>query len=329
MMKKLSFTIMLYIGTLIWGADAFGQGSSQQDLSSTILTFIYNNIFVLLSLAVLVGVVSIALKLIWAFIDMQKVKLADQIGAISVEPSSGRGESTSFLRRLYDKAWNMAPVSKEENIDLGHEYDGIRELDNSLPPWWLWMFYGTIIFAGAYIWYYNVSNNGPNQLQEYEIAMEVAELQKTKSLSIQGNKVDENTVTALTDEASITEGKDLYITNCAACHGQLGEGTVGPNFTDKYWIHGGSVNDIFKTIKYGVPDKGMVSWKDLLGSSAIQKVSSYILTLQGTNPPNQKEKQGELYEPKVVEPEAAPKTDEASPKAEEGTKTETDAPKSK
>ncbi len=314
MMKKLYLTIMMYIVVLGSGSVAYAQGSGN-DLVSGFMTYLYNNFLVFLALAVLVGVLSVAIKLIWAFIDAQRVSLAGGVGAIS-SGTSGRSHEKSFLRKWYEKAWNIAPQAKEADIDLGHEYDGIRELDNSLPPWWLYMFYGTIIFAVAYIWYYNVSQKGPNQLQEYEIAMEVAEIQKAQQLSAQGNMIDETSVTALTDPAAIEEGKEIYVANCAVCHGQAGEGLVGPNFTDKYWIHGGSINDIFKTIKYGVPEKGMISWKDQLRPAAIQKVSSYILTFQGTNPPNQKEHEGTLYEPKA-DAAATPKAEEAAPKVEE------------
>lgn len=304
-MKKFSLTFM-YIAAL-GVVNVYGQGGNADNMGKVVLNYIYNNFLLFLAIAVLLGVLGVALNLIWAFIDTEKVKLANQGGSISVGQSTSSSEK-SFLRKWYERAWNIAPAAKEADIDLGHEYDGIRELDNSLPPWWLWMFYGTIIFAGAYFWYYNVSHKGPNQLQEYEIAMEVAELQKAQQLSAQGNMIDETNVTVITDEAAIEEGKEIYQTNCAVCHGKEGEGLVGPNFTDKYWLHGGSVNDIFSVIKYGVPEKGMISWKDQLRPAAIQKVSSYILTFQGTNPPNQKEAEGELYEPKVEEaaPQAEP-----------------------
>ncbi len=301
-MKKFSLTMCI----ATFGAiQLFGQGSTGR----TILNFIYNNMLMMLALAVLVGVLSVTLRLIWSFIDLEKKKLANLIGDDQIDYSNPSIEK-SFLSKLYDRAWKIAPQEQESDMDLGHDYDGIRELDNSLPPWWLWLFYGTIIFSGVYLWYYNISQKGASQLQEYEIAMEVAELQKAQNLSAQGNMIDETSVTLLTDEALVAEGKEIYTANCAVCHGHGGEGLVGPNFTDKYWVHGGSINDIFSVIKYGVPDKGMISWKDQLRPAAIQKVSSYILTFQGTNPPNQKEAEGELYEPKVEE--VAPQADESN-----------------
>ena len=125
--------------------------------------------------------------------------------------------------------------------------------------------------------------------------MEKAQAAVDIYLSKQANLVDEKSVVALDDVAALEAGQTIYIEKCAACHGQLGEGGVGPNLTDPYWIHGGGVKEIFATIKYGVPEKGMISWKEQMNPSQMQKVSSFILTLQGTNPPNGKEPQGELW----------------------------------
>ena len=113
----------------------------------------------------------------------------------------------------------------------------------------------------------------------------------------QANAVNENTVAALTDQKSLAFGQEIFISKCAACHGQKGEGTVGPNMTDEYWLHGGSIKNIFRTVYNGVPDKGMISWSNQLRPSEIQAVSSYILTLKGTNPPNPKAPQGDKYVP--------------------------------
>ncbi|HQU52955.1 MAG TPA: c-type cytochrome, partial [Saprospiraceae bacterium] len=132
---------------------------------------------------------------------------------------------------------------------------------------------------------------------EYEMAMKEAKQQVAEYVAAQGNLVDETNVTARTDDAALAQGKDIWIANCVACHGANGEGGVGPNMTDKYWIHGGDIKNIFNTIKYGVPEKGMISWQTQLSPSAMADVASYILTLQGTNPPNAKAPQGDLYNP--------------------------------
>jgi cytochrome c oxidase cbb3-type subunit 3 len=109
------------------------------------------------------------------------------------------------------------------------------------------------------------------------------------------NLIDENNATLLTDGESLASGKSIFMDNCSACHGRAGEGGVGPNLTDAYWLHKGGIKDVFKTIKYGWPEKGMKSWQQDLGAKQIHEVASYIKSLYGTNPPNAKEKQGDLY----------------------------------
>lgn len=181
-------------------------------------------------------------------------------------------------------------LDHEHQILLDHDYDGIRELDNNLPPWWVAMFYGTLVFGIFYIWFYHFRGEALGQVGEYQTELVEAEEQQ----KLMANKVDENSVKLLTDAAKLQSGEAIFAKNCAACHGKLGEGGVGPNLTDAYWLHGGDIQNIFKTIKYGVPSKGMIPWQAQLGPSQIQEVASYIKTLKGTNPPNGKAAQGEL-----------------------------------
>ncbi len=204
---------------------------------------------------------------------------------------------------IWDKINAFKPMEKEASIDVGHDYDGIRELDNITPPWFVAAFTGTIIFAAIYLYRYHVAYSAPNQIKEYEIAVKEAELQKLEYLKYQGNLIDENTVTLL-KEGEYEEGKNIFKTACAVCHGLNGQGLVGPNFTDDYWIHGGSVKDIFTTIKYGVIDKGMKSWKDDYSPNQIAQLTSYIKSLKGTNPPDQKAPQGNLYKEEASAPPA-------------------------
>lgn len=195
----------------------------------------------------------------------------------------------------WDKFNKFRPVEKEADIDLGHEYDGIRELDNRLPPWWLYGFYITIIFAVVYFYRAEVSHAAPSSAEEYKTSVATAEAQLAERLKDQKNKVDENTVVLVTDKAEIDKGKNVFLSNCKVCHGEQAQGIVGPNLTDDYWLHGGNIKDVFKTIKYGYPEKGMQSWKDQLSPVEIADVASYIKSLRGTNPAGAKEKQGELY----------------------------------
>ena len=189
---------------------------------------------------------------------------------------------------------NAYALEKEKDIDLNHDYDGIRELDNSIPPWWLGAFFASILFGVVYLWRYHVAENAPLQLEEYTIAVQKAEVQQAAYLKRAANNVDENTI-AMLDASGIEAGKGLFAEKCVTCHGAEGQGAaVGPNLTDDYWIHGSNLQSIFKTIKYGVTEKGMRAWKDDLTPVQMAQLTSYVKTLKGTNPPNPKEPQGQL-----------------------------------
>lgn len=196
-------------------------------------------------------------------------------------------------------------IEEEDSIMLDHDYDGIKELDNNLPPWWKYGFYLTIVVGVIYLFNFHVLGTGDLQTKEYEKEIAQAKLEVEEFMKTSANNVDESTVKLLTEASDIEAGKTVFIANCAACHGQLGEGTVGPNFADDYWIHGGSIQDIFKSIKYGWVEKGMKSWKEDLSPMQIAQVTSFIKSLRGTNPPNGKAAQGDLY----VEGAAAPVSD--------------------
>jgi cytochrome c oxidase cbb3-type subunit 3 len=211
---------------------------------------------------------------------------------------------------LWDRFNKFRPIEQEVDIDLGHNYDGIRELDNRLPPWWLYGFYACIIFACVYLWRYHVSHTAPLSGEEYQIAMQEAAVQKEAYLKKAANNIDETNVKFLGGASNLAAGKGIFESICAACHGKEGQGIVGPNLTDNYWIHGGTINDIFKTIKYGYPDKGMKSWKDDYSPSQIADLASYIITLHGTNPPNPKAPQGILFTGQTNP--SAPASDSAS-----------------
>ncbi|MEX1132607.1 MAG: cbb3-type cytochrome c oxidase N-terminal domain-containing protein [Flavobacteriales bacterium] len=220
------------------------------------------------------------------------------------QAATAKTSEPDFADTILSKLTKRVEPEQEKDILMHHEYDGIRELDNVLPPWWLWLFYGTIIWGVVYVVNVHVIKVWPDQETEYAQEMAQAEVDIAAYLALQAASVDENTVVMLTDASAMGSGKATFEEFCKACHGAAGEGNaVGPNLTDAYWIHGGSINDLFRTIKYGVAEKGMQSWKGELNPQQMQAVSSYILSLQGTNPPNAKEPQGELYVPKVATPE--------------------------
>ncbi|WP_353721246.1 cbb3-type cytochrome c oxidase N-terminal domain-containing protein [Dyadobacter sp. 676] len=175
----------------------------------------------------------------------------------------------------------------------GHDYDGILELDNRMPPWLQFLFYTTIFFAVVYSAYY-FSGLGDLQIAELDKEIATAEAEKKACMEKAGAGIDENSVTLLTDKAGVGAGMKIFQEKCTACHGAEGGGAVGPNLTDDFWLHGGSVQDVFKVIKYGVPEKGMISWEKQLSPTDIQKVASFVLSLKGTKPANAKEPQGEL-----------------------------------
>jgi cytochrome c oxidase cbb3-type subunit 3 len=247
----------------------------------------------------------IALELIVLIALLMNLRYLMGIGKVvtawSAEPAGeatkvGEWETVSKQKQQrWFERWNkFIDRDQEHTIDMGHEYDGIRELDNRLPPWWLYGFYLTIIFSVIYIWRFHVSGSGPSSAEEFRREMVIAEREKEAYLKKAANNIDEKTVTLLTDPNSLAAGKNLYSSMCAACHGVNGEGGVGPNFTDGYWLHGNSVNEIFKTIKYGVTEKGMKAWKDDFSPAQIAQLSSFIKSLENTNFPGGKEAQGVL-----------------------------------
>ena len=227
---------------------------------------------------------------------------------------SGRMHEQSALRKWWsdlDKKYftKAASLEKEADVLLDHDYDGIKELDNALPPWWKWGFYFTVIVAVIYMFRFHVSKTGPTPLQEYDHEMKIAAAKMEILRQNSREAFDEKTVT-LADAAGIAAGKKIYTGTCFPCHGPNGEGNaVGPNLTDKYWLHGGSLGNVFKTISIGVPDKGMQAWGKTFSPTDIKNLSSFVLSLQGTNPANAKAPQGNLFEPGKTSDSIAVKKD--------------------
>jgi cytochrome c oxidase cbb3-type subunit 3 len=206
-------------------------------------------------------------------------KMAAQAGGAVAEAS------------LWDKINSFKPLEEEEKIDIGHSYDGIRELDNIAPPWFTIGFAFTILFAVVYLYRYHISKTAPLQIEEYEIAVQDAKAHQT----VPEKTVDVDKLVLL-DADGIAKGKELFTKNCIACHANDGGGnTIGPNLTDDYWIHGGSLKNIYVSIRDGYPDKGMTTWSAVLNPEQIEQVTSFVKSLKGTTPAAPKEPQGDLY----------------------------------
>ncbi|MCV9386257.1 cbb3-type cytochrome c oxidase N-terminal domain-containing protein [Reichenbachiella ulvae] len=276
--KSLLAFVLLITGTLPSQAQDTGMSISSDDVTLIALGLI-------LLIVILVLVVAIfLLKLIQTLLDKE-------LEAKGIIPEA----EPSWWQKLDRNLTNAVPLEEEESIELDHDYDGIKELDNHLPPWWKWLFYLSIVFAVYYMIDYHVLESSPLSAEEYEIAMKEAEEAKASSAG-EEESIDESNIVFNDDPELLAKGKTIYVRNCVACHKENGEGGIGPNLADKYWLHGGSIQDTYNTISNGVVEKGMIAWKEVLSPSNINAVNSYIYTLRGTNPANPKAPQGEVYE---------------------------------
>lgn len=200
-----------------------------------------------------------------------------------------------WYKNLMQSLTKSTPIENEGQLLLNHDYDGIKELDNNLPPWWVYLFYGCIVFAGIYLVRFEIMG-GDDQEMELKKEMAQAKIEVAEYMKTAPDMMDEKTVTLLTDAASLAEGKVIFTSNCAACHRSDGGGQIGPNLTDDQWILGGGIKNLFHTITNGGRDgKGMIAWKGTLKPREIQKVSSYIISLKGSNPKDPKASEGEVW----------------------------------
>ena len=200
-----------------------------------------------------------------------------------------------WYKNLMQSLTKSTPIEHEAQLLLDHDYDGIKELDNNLPPWWVYLFYGCIVFAAIYLVRFEIMG-GDDQEMELKKEMAQAKIEVAEYMKTAPDMMDEKSVTLLTDAASLAEGKVIFTSNCAACHRADGGGQIGPNLTDDQWILGGGIKKLFHTITNGGRDgKGMIAWKGTLKPKEIQKVSSYIISLEGSNPKDPKASEGEVW----------------------------------
>ena len=248
-------------------------------------------LFLLLVLLLLLGIEGIV-----GSIDNILYQSLDEEGKKRYLASRTKSPQFKKLESLYGKLVGKSkPIEEEGEIILDHNYDCIKELDNNLPPWWVYSFYISIVFAVIYLARYHVFNAG-DQFVEYEIEYAEANAAIEEYKKTAKGLVDFNTVELLTETADLNAGQKIYEANCVACHKADGGGGIGPNLTDENWILGGGIKNVFKTISEGGRDgKGMVSWKSELKPLEMAQVSSYVLTFQGTTPAEPKDPEGDIW----------------------------------
>ncbi|WP_084274487.1 cbb3-type cytochrome c oxidase N-terminal domain-containing protein [Crocinitomix catalasitica] len=198
-------------------------------------------------------------------------------------------------KKITKNLTNAVEIEDEGSILIDHDYDGITELDNDLPPWWKYGFYITIVWAVVYFFYYQVFEIGNLQEAEYLAEMAEGEREVAEYKAAHPNLITAANVTLLEDASAIAKGKGVYDTYCMSCHMDSGRGGIGPNLTDAYWLYGNDISTVFKTISEGAAN-GMPAWKELMPANDIQAVASYVLHLEEIPAPDGKEPQGELKE---------------------------------
>jgi len=230
------------------------------------------------------------------FIFLSVRRIYTELLPAKAKAVAAQSKLTALWIKLDKKLLTKAiPIEREADYLLDHNYDGIQELDNALPPWWKYGFIITIGVAIIYFFHF-VVGDGKNPTQEYQEEMAYAQAAKEEYDANNKDKIDAANV-PLADVNGIKMGKEYFMANCIACHGANGEGGAGPNLTDNYWLHKGSLNDIYTTITKGYPDKGMQSWAVKFSPKEISQIASFVTTLKGTNPANPKAPQGDIFVP--------------------------------
>lgn len=219
----------------------------------------------------------------------------------SIVASTVSYKESAWFKNLMQKLTKTEPIENELDILLDHDYDGIKELDNNLPPWWVYLFYASIVFGAIYLIRFEIMG-ADNQEMELKKELAQAKIDVAEYMKTAPDLMDEKTVTLLTESADLAEGKTIFTTNCAACHRADAGGQIGPNLTDDHWILGGGIKNIFHTLVNGGRDgKGMISWKGTLKPKEMQKVASYIISLKGSNPADPKAPDGEIWVDEAAE----------------------------
>lgn len=249
----------------------------------------------------MVLLILIAIELILSSIENIMFQTLSEEAKERYLASKAKKREWTWAKNIYKRLTKTKEIEKEGEIILDHNYDGIRELDNVLPPWWVYLFYATIIFAVVYLIRFHVAGDYDQKL-EYEQEVAAAKIAIEEYKKTAKDLVDVNTVEFLSEAADLSAGEKIFTTSCVACHMADGGGGIGPNLTDEYWILGGGIKNVFNTISEGGRDgKGMIAWKQSLKPVEMAQVASYILTLRGTTPADPKAPEGEIW----VDPDAS------------------------
>ncbi|MBP6001573.1 MAG: c-type cytochrome [Flavobacterium sp.] len=247
--------------------------------------FLFVFLFLIIAIEITVGAVN---NVMYQIMTEEQKKLVDEVSSVSIKDSA-------WFKKMMKALTKSEPIENEANLLLDHDYDGIKELDNNLPPWWIYLFYICIGFAAVYLIRFELMG-GDNQEMELQKEMAQAQIEVEEYLKNAPDLMDEKTVTLLTDAGALNKGKAIFTENCVACHRADGGGQIGPNLTDPNWILGGGIKNVFHTITNGGRDgKGMVAWKETLKPKEIQLVASYVLSLQGSNPKDPKAPDGDVW----------------------------------
>lgn len=250
-----------------------------------VLGFLFVLLFLLIAIEITLKAVNTVTYQLLS--EDEKARLAHE-GELSLKDKS-------WYKKLMQSLTKTVPIEDEKQLLMDHDYDGIKELDNNLPPWWVYLFYACIVFAVIYLVRYEIMG-APDQEAELKTELAQAKIEVAEYMKTAPDLMDEKTVTLLTDPADLTAGKTIFDTNCVACHRADAGGTIGPNLTDEYWILGGGIKNMFHTITNGGRDgKGMIAWKGTLKPKEIQAVASYIISLKGSNPKDPKAPDGEIW----------------------------------
>lgn len=289
-MKKLipAYIRVLVIFFAVFGAmEYFIDSGDQPAFIKYPMVSLFLFVFMFLLIAIEITIDAVDTITYQLLTEEQKIKL-DATASLSFKQSK-------WYLNLMKKLTKSDSDEDESQLLLDHDYDGIKELDNNLPTWWVYLFYGCIIFAVVYLVRFEIMD-GDNQEMELKKEMAQAKVEVAAYMKNAPDLMDEKSVTLLTDPASIADGKVIFTTNCVACHRADAGGQIGPNLTDENWILGGGIKNIFHTlVKGGRDGKGMISWKGILKPKEMQKVASYVISLRGSNPVDPKAPDGEIW----------------------------------